>query len=80
MSRETGKKVAIKLVRDYARSSYSCLQVLREIKILKELNKMQAMKAHHVPQLMDVIICKPLQGETERHLFLVMSSMKMDLR
>ena len=75
----TGKPVAIKLIRDFMRTDYTCLNVLREVKILRELNKLQQ-HASFVPRLIDIIIKDDESDAGKQDIFLVMTSMQLDLR
>lgn len=49
------KNVAIKRIENFAKNEYHCLQLIREIQLLKELNE-HPDGLKYVPQLLDLIV------------------------
>ena len=63
-NRETGQKVAIKLMRDISKSSYSLRKLLREIIILRKLSEIE--NNIFTTKLLDIIIPDSSSASPER--------------
>lgn len=70
--RNTETPVAIKLVQNFTKYEYDCVKLIREVQIMKHLNKLQEQQNYFfTPQLLDIIVPKGQNDSNIESLFLV---------
>ena len=79
------KNVAIKRIENFAKNEYHCLQLIREIQLLKELNE-HPDGLKYVPQLLDLIVSgknahdPKCEDQDDMTVFIVMEYFEYDLK
>jgi len=75
---KNNRTVAIKMIGNFRDHEYHCVQVLREIQLMRALNAMQKGNGC-VPQLLDLIMSSE-EADQDTRIFLVMEYCEYDLR
>lgn len=79
--RRTNTKVAIKMLKNIAKSSYDCVKLLREIQLMRKLHECQrAGEFEFIPELIDVIVPKDEDPANPQTLFIIQTHFGIDLR
>lgn len=79
--RRTDTPVAIKLMQNFSKNDYECVKLLREIQLMKNLNKLEHEGGFRfIPELIDVIVPKDEDPADPKLIFLIQTHFGTDLR
>ena len=70
--RRTDTPVAIKLMQNFSKNDYECVKLIREIQLMKSLNKLQLEGGFQfIPELIDIIVPKDEDPANPKLIFLI---------